>query len=62
MYVAGITDHFSDAPKIELIIWGSTVGILTMSASKLLSQSRNARLTAGDTKPGSTGPLIWISS
>ena len=61
MYVAGIMDHFSDAPKMELIVWGSTVGIIASSAFRFLGQSKNARSTAGNIKPGSTGPRIWTS-
>ena len=62
MYVAGIMDHFSDAPKMELIVWGSTVGIIASSVVRFRRQANIARLKAGDTKPGSTGPRIWTSS
>ena len=62
MYVAGIMDHFSNAPKMELIVWGSTIGIIASSAFRFHSQAKIARSEAGDTKPGSTGPPIWTSS
>jgi len=61
MYVAGIMDHFSDAPKMELIVWSSTVGIFTSSVFLTRSQLKNARSKAGDIKPGSTGPRIWTN-
>ena len=54
-------DHFSDAPKMELIVWGSTLAIRAWGASGLRSQFKNARSTAGDIKPGSTGPRVWTS-
>jgi hypothetical protein len=59
MYVAGIMDHFSDAPKMELIVWGSTMGILASSVLKTRSQLKRARSRAGGPKPSSTGPRIW---
>ena len=61
MYFAGIMDHFSDAPKMELIVWGSTLAIRAWGASGFRSQIKNARSTAGDIKPGSTGPRIWTT-
>ena len=59
MYVAGIMDHFSDAPKIELIVWSSTVGILTSAAFRTQNQLNKTK--AGNIKPGSTGPRLWTS-
>ena len=61
MYVAGIMDHFSDAPRMELIVWGSTVAILASSACRTRCQLKTARSKAGDTKRGSTGPHFWTS-
>ena len=52
-------DHFSDAPKMELIVWGSTVAIQAWGGFEFHSQFKSARGTAGDIKPGSTGPRIW---
>lgn len=49
-------NHFFDAPKMELIVWGSTMGIFAFSAFRFRSQFKIARSEAGDTKPGSTGP------
>jgi len=61
MYVAGIMDHFSDAPKMELIVWGSTLGAFASSAFDTRTQLKRARSKAGGIKPGSTGPRIWTS-
>jgi len=61
MYVAGIMDHFTDAPRMELIVWGSTVGIFTSLVFRAHSQVKRARSRAGGIKPGSTGPRIWTS-
>ena len=55
-------DHFSNAPKMELIVWSSTVGIIASSAFRFRSQYKIARSKAGDTKPGSTGPRIWTTA
>ena len=52
-------DHFSDAPKMELIVWGSTVGIVASSVLRARSQLKGARSKAGATKSGSTGPPLW---
>jgi hypothetical protein len=49
-------DHFSGAPKMELIVWGSTAGLCVNSLSQLYRQV--ARSKAGKTKPGSTGPRV----
>jgi len=54
-------DHFSNVPKMELIVWGSTVGTIASSVFLTRSQLKSARLKAGDIKPGSTGPRIWTS-
>ena len=62
MYVAGIMDHFSNTPKMELFVWCSTLGIFASSASRFRSQYHSARSKAGDTKPGSTGPRIWTTA
>jgi hypothetical protein len=59
MYVAGIMNHFSDAPKMELIVWGSTMGIAAWTSLRVRNQLKSARSKAGDIKPGSTGPRIW---
>ncbi|KAF9781216.1 hypothetical protein BJ322DRAFT_260561 [Thelephora terrestris] len=56
MYFAGIMDHLSDAPKMELIVWGSTMGILASSTFRVRRQLASARSKAGNIKPGSTGP------
>jgi hypothetical protein len=56
MYFAGIMDHLSGAPKMELIVWGSTAGFCVNSLSQLYRQV--ARSKAGKTKPGSTGPRV----
>lgn len=61
MYVAGIMDHFSDAPRMELIVWGSTVGIIASSVFLVRSNLKGAKSRAGNIKPGSTGPRIWTS-
>ena len=61
MYTAGIMDHFSDSPKMELIVWGSTMAILASSTFGVRSHLKSARSKAGDIKPGSTGPRIWRS-
>ena len=62
MYVAGIMDHFTNAPKVELIVWGSTMGIVALSTFGFRSQYKLARSKAGDTKPGSTGPRILTAT
>lgn len=59
MHVAGIMDHFSSAPKVELVVWCSTVGSFVSSGFRTYGQFKKAKLTAGETKPGSTGPRIW---
>lgn len=46
---------------MELIVWGSSVVGGISTAFKLRSQFKSARLTAGDIKPGSTGPRIWTN-
>jgi hypothetical protein len=56
MYFVGIMDHLSGAPKMELIVWGSTAGFFVISLSQLLAQL--SRSNAGKTKPGSTGPRV----
>ena len=61
MYVAGIMDHFSDAPKMELIVWGSTMAIFVSTAFEARNQLTNARSKAGDIKPRTTAPRIWTS-
>ena len=61
MYIAGIMNHFSSIPKMELIVWGSSVVTGISTTFKLRSQFKSARLTAGDIKPGSTGPRIWTN-
>lgn len=61
MYLAGIMDHFSAAPKMELIVWGSTVGKLVFGLSGVRDQLKRARSVAGGIKPGSTGPSIWTN-
>ena len=53
--------HFSDVSKMELIVWGSTMAIQFWGAPRLHSQIRSARSTAGNIKPGSTGPRIWTN-
>ena len=59
MYVAGIMDHFSNAPRMELIVWGSTVGIITASVFRVHCQVKRSK--AGKIKPGSTGPRLKTS-
>ena len=59
MYVAGIMDHFSDAPRMELIVWASVVGIGIPAAFRTYGQCKNSK--AGDIKPGSTGPRFWTN-
>ena len=59
MYVTGIMDHFSNAPKVELIVWFSTVGSFASSGFRTRGQFKKAKSTAGKTKPGSTGPRFW---
>ena len=54
-------DHFSDAPKMELTVWGPTIAIFVSSAFSARSQVKSARSKAGDIKPGSTGPRIWTN-
>ena len=54
-------DPFSNAPKMELIVWGSTM-VMAVGAlvdSRLRRQVKSA--TAGAIQPGSTGPRIWTS-
>jgi len=59
MHLTGITDHFHDVPKMELIVWALTVGWAASAGLSIRSQLRNARSKAGNIKPGSTGPRIW---
>lgn len=54
-------NHLSDAPKMELIVWGSTAGIFASSILPVRSQLARARSTAGDIKAGSTGPRLWTN-
>ena len=54
-------DHLSDAPKMELIVWGSTVAIFASSTIRARNQLARARSKAGDIKPGSTGPRVWTT-
>ena len=61
MYIAGMMDHFSNASKIELIVWGSAVATSIPSIFGIRNQLKNARSTAGNIKPGSMGPRIWIT-
>ena len=61
MYVAGIMDHFSDAPRMELIVWGSTVGMFTSFVLRARSQVKGARSRAGSIKPACPGPRLWTS-
>jgi hypothetical protein len=51
----------SDAPRMELIVWGSTAGIFTSSAFQAYSRFKKMRSKAGNIKPGSTGPRFWTS-
>ena len=59
MYIAGIMDHFSDAPRMELIIWSFTLGITALSGYRARNQVKNSK--AGGIKSGSTGPRFWIN-
>jgi len=59
MYAAGIMDHFSDAPRMELIVWGSTAGILARTVFRVSRQVKRARRKAGAIRPSSTGPRFW---
>ena len=61
MYVSGIMDHFSDAPRMELIVWGSTAGIIATAVFRVIRQLKRARRKAGAIKPGSTGPRFRTS-
>lgn len=61
MYLAGIMDHLSDAPKMELIVWGSTVGVFAFSTLRVRRQLAKGRSKAGNIKAGSTGPRIWTT-
>ena len=61
MYLAGIMNHFSEAPKMELIVWGSTMAIFATSACGACSQLKRARSKAGGIKLRSTGPRLWTS-
>ena len=61
MYLMGIMDHFHNVPKMELIVWGLTVRRTASAALTVSRQLRNARSKAGNIKPGSTGPRIWVS-
>lgn len=56
MYFAGIMDHFSEAPKMELLVWGSTAGFFAFSGLQTRNQHAKARSKAGNVKAGSTGP------
>lgn len=61
MHFTGMMDHFYDLPKMELIVWGLTVGWAASASIRIPSQFRNARSKAGNIKPGSTGPRFWTS-
>ena len=52
-------DHFFNAPRMELIVWGSTLGSFTLSAFRTRREFKKSRSKAGDIKPGSTGPRFW---
>jgi len=52
-------DYFSGVPKMELIVWGLTVGRSVSANLTIVRQIRSARSKAGNIKPGSTGPRIW---
>ena len=54
-------NHFSDAPKMELIVWGSTMAIFMSGVQGARSQLKTASSKSGNVKSGSTGPLIWTS-
>ena len=54
-------DHLSDAPKVELIVWGSIVATSIPAVLGLRNQVKSARSTAGNLKPGSTGPWVWTT-
>ena len=54
-------DHFSDTPKVELIVWGSIVATSIPAVLGLRNQVKSARSTAGNLKPGSTGPRVWTT-
>ena len=51
-------NHLSDAPKMELIVWGSTMAIFASSTFQARRQLASARSKAGNIKAGSTGPRI----
>ena len=61
MYLTGITNHFHDVPKMEVVVWGLTVGWAVSAGLSIRTQLRSARSRAGNIKPGSTGPRIWTS-
>jgi hypothetical protein len=61
MYVAGIMDHFSSAPRMELFVWSSTMGWFVLSGFRTYNQVKRSRSTAGRIKPGSTGPGFWTN-
>jgi len=56
-----MTNYFSNVPKMELGIWGLTVGCFVSASRAASIQLKSARPTAGDIKPGSTGPRIRSS-
>ena len=59
MYFAGIIDHPSGVPKMELIVWGSTLAFFIVSSTKLRGQyDRSLNANRKITKPGSTGPPV----
>ena len=61
MHLTRIADHFSDVPKMELVVWGLTVGWSASTSVAIPRQFRSARSKAGNIKPGSTGPRIWTN-
>jgi len=52
-------DYFSNVSKVELIVWVLTVGSFASSGSRTRNQFKKAKSTAGETRPGSTGPRFW---
>ena len=61
MYIAGIMDYFSNAPRMELAVWASTLVLHASGTFGVRRQLKNARLKVGDIKPGSTGPRFWTN-
>ena len=58
--------HFADrrlsyAVKMDLIVWGSTVGIYAFTAVQYYNQVEMGRSRAGDVRAGSTGPRFWTT-